>query len=494
MCICIPRMISAQLVIDWAKNIGGTDSENIFEILEIENEGYFLVGITSSMDNVFSNNHGSRDGFLIKIDYEGNILWNKTIGGSNIDNLNSIEKSDDGGYFLAGSTNSIDGDISDPTIINETALSGWMLKINGEGQILWDKKYFAEVGSLFRKIKKDDNGDLIVVGTVNSQIRIYKLDTEGNEIWAEYLEETSNTIFGDFIVNSMNEIILLNSVVVDEDTDEYDIKVTKIDTNGEELWTKTIGGSQSDFGLKIIEISSGEYLLGGSTLSDDGDIGVNNGGGDVLLIKINDEGEINWKRVIGGDSHEIITGIEKYEGGKFLIAGQTISANGELSSEYGGRDAFIGEINQEGSLNWVRYFGGSGTEQFVNIYSSHDSSLILALSSTSVDENIMNNNGGFDLWVSRLTNEITRTYGVNGGNFKIRIGPNPVENQLMVEYLGEKDLSLQMNLINIYGQVLWQNYIDRVEIVDVHKFPAGVMLCEIIVDGKIKVIKRLIKK
>jgi hypothetical protein len=250
----------------FAKTIGGSAANSI---IQSSDGGYVVAGWTSSFIT------GGYDMFVVKLDSSGNVQWAKTIGGSNSDYAWSITQSSDGGYVVAGRTSSFgagDWDI-------------YVVKLDSSGNVQWTKTIggsgLDEANSI---IQSSDGGYVIAGGTGSfgaggSDFYVVKLDGLGNVIWTK----TIGGIFGD----GANSIIQSSDggYAVAGETWSFgagypDFYVVKLDSSGNVQWTKTIGGRYEDTALSIIQSSDGGYVVAGKTRS----FGI--GGDDFYVVKM----------------------------------------------------------------------------------------------------------------------------------------------------------------------------------------------------------------
>ncbi|HEX5316487.1 MAG TPA: T9SS C-terminal target domain-containing protein, partial [Candidatus Kapabacteria bacterium] len=123
--------------IQWQKCFGGTADEEFRSIIQTTDGGFAMAGRTSSTDGQVSGNHGNYDGWVVKVDNTGAIQWQKCLGGSSGDEIFSIIQTSDGGFAVCGQTNSTDGDVSGSHGANNS--DAWVVKLDDAGNIQWKK-------------------------------------------------------------------------------------------------------------------------------------------------------------------------------------------------------------------------------------------------------------------------------------------------------------------------------------------------------------------
>ena len=285
--------------IEWQKCLGGSSGEVANSIQETTDQGFIVAGSTSSNDGDVTGNHGSSDSWVVKLDNLGNIEWQKCLGGSGNDVARSIDETTDGGYIIAGATISNDGDVSG----NHGSMDYWVVKIDSQGNIEWQKCLGGSQFDNAKSIQQTIDGGYIVAGYSESNdgdvsgnhggidMWVVKLDNFGNIEWQECLggsvEDIANsiqeTIDGGFIVAGESSS---NDGNVSGNHGNEDSWVVKLDSLGTIEWQKCLGGSSEDIANSIQETSISSYVLVGKTLSNDGDVSGNNGGEDYWVTKL----------------------------------------------------------------------------------------------------------------------------------------------------------------------------------------------------------------
>lgn len=275
--------LSSTGVILWDKTYGGTGIDVAIEIELDSNGNIFLGGVSGSNANSVKseNSRGSNDYWIIKLDSLGNKLWDKTIGGSGVENFMDFVLHANGNIILYGiSFSNISGEKSQNSFNNSSDL--WIVKIDNSGNVLWDKTYGGDdIEAVGYGICYNDgyyyaicpsfsgiSGVKTEASRGQTDIWVVKLDTNGNFIWDKTIGGGGFDNAIGIMINSTNQLIISSSSdsnISGEKTEDskglQDGWIIAIDTAGTLLWQKTIGGSQSDILVKCNEISSGNYLL-----------------------------------------------------------------------------------------------------------------------------------------------------------------------------------------------------------------------------------------
>ena len=205
---------------------------------------------------------------------------------------------------------------------------------------------------------------------------------------------------------------------INKDHDLVDILLTKLDANGNLVWTKTFGGSLNDYGMSIIATADGNYVLAGYSASSNGDVPGNVGLHDFYISKINGEGNIIWSKNYGFASHDHAHKIIQTSDGGYFVAGYADytgiegsggTGNNGSGHEIGHRNTLhgIGEflglkLDSNGEFLWYRYFGGTQNDRVNDVIEAEDGGILLVGYSESTNFDVTNNKGSYDYWVIKI--------------------------------------------------------------------------------------------
>ena len=335
--------------LQWQRCLGGDYMDRGEDILQLPDGGYAVL-LSSATDNcMYTGNHGGLDYRLIKLDAKGDIEWQKTYGGSKNEYASRMELTKDGGYIIAGETESDNGDVT----INFGDRDFWVIKLNAEGNLQWQKSYGGSGDDEALAVSVAHNGGFIVGGFTNSNDN----DVSGNH-------------------------------------GKQDGWVIKIDDNGNVQWQKCIGGSSQFEYLKSVQATAdGGCVISGSTSSNDGNIsGKHNPlyeSTDVMVVKLNSTGIIEWQKCYGGSNNDYSACIQVTKDGGYVLCGFTESSDGDITCNAGGLDdMWIVKVNSIGALQWQKSIGGNSFDEALYIQTLQDGSYILCgvTCSTNVNE------------------------------------------------------------------------------------------------------------
>jgi len=296
--------------IEWQRTYGGNSWEWPHSIQQTSDGGYVVAGIT------YSFGAGNVDFWVLKLSSIGTMEWQHTYGGSEDDWARSIQQTSDGGYIVAGGTCSF-GFVWEEI---------WILKLYSDGAIEWQKTYGGSRNDSAYSVQQTSDGGYIVAGETqsyvagNTDIWILKLYSDGAIEWQR--------TYGGSRYNSAHSIQQTSDegYVVAGNTDsfgagDYDIWVLKLNSDGTIIeWQHSYGGSGNDSAYSIQQTSDGGYVVAGNT--DSFGAGIE----DIWILKLNPDGTtIEWQHSYGGSNNERAYSIQQTSDEGYIVAGQTYS-------------------------------------------------------------------------------------------------------------------------------------------------------------------------
>ena len=468
----------------WQQCYGGSNGDLSKDIVETAN-GYLITGGTSSNDGDVTFYHGAGDGWLIKVDTVGNILWEKTYGGSDLEYFNRIIPTSDNNFYLLGLSFSSDGDISNDPYPDSPDY--WIVKIDSSGNIIWDRIVGGNMGEVLFTGDATIDGGVVAIGQTSSNDGDISVSYGGNDTWIVKLSnqgelewdytigtdwfDTGQAILatsdGGYLIGS-NSIILeggIGNITCTPHTYGWVEGVLfKLDSNLNVQWQRCYGGSNHDGFFGIIEIEDG-YVLTGSTSSNDGDVSGWHGESDAWIVKMDFEGNIIWQNPLGGSRTESGSNILKTNDGALISVVSTYSNDGNVSgnhsmSEYDA-DIWLAKLNSEGELLSQQCFGGAGNEivEF-GIVKKSDNNFVIAGQTDygpSYDVGCTPHGGNWDVdyWVFEIKDTLTSIQIKPPITGEVKVYPNPAKEYVSFEYAGrEFNNQLNIEIFNSYGEKL----------------------------------------
>ncbi len=494
--------------ISWQQCFGGSEQDIAYDIVEIP-DGYFITGYTWSNDGDVSLNNGLLDGWLIKTDTVGNILWEKTYGGSSGDGFRRIFPDNNGNYILVGGSGSSDGDISyDPYPGSEDF---WVVKIDINGNIIWDKIVGgSDGGEHIWNASPTLDGGVVAVGYTYSTDGDVSVNYGGADTWAVKISsdgelEWDYTIGTDWIDkgqailatsdggyliasnSSIHEDAIGNITCTPHSYGWFEGVLFKLDSNLNIHWQRCYGGSDQDGIFGIIETDDG-YVFTGSTSSNDGDVSGWHGESDAWVVKIDFDGNIEWQNPLGGSRTESGSNILQTSEGDFISVVSTYSNNGDVSGNHGlsefDSDIWFVKLSSTGELLSQQCFGGAGSEivEFGVVKKSDNNFVIAGQSDYGPSYDVActphgGNGVDEDWWVFEI-NDSTLTVPEDRQTAQMKVYPNPANDYVMVEIPGfncKKTVETKIQILNLYGQeVVAKQMTSETAVIDLSTLKDGI--------------------
>lgn len=460
---CLSRSQPIQL--EWQACFGTNLREDAYDVCAT-GDGYIIAG--SGLKN-------SDDGdiLLIRTDLFGNLIWQKLLGGTDGDVPIRILPAGNDCYYVSAVSRSFDGDISFNPYPNGRP-NIWIFKINGIGDIMWDKMYGGtwfengwtacsthDGGMVTTSYTDSDDGDISnYYGSWDTWL--LRTDSLGNKVW----DFTIGTEFLDFpnaIIQTSDLGFLVasgsmpttggNITCQPFNYETSDIVLFKIDSIANIEWQKCIGGSNSEVLVDILEIEDG-YMLAAQVSADDGELtgsgyhyGTTQTGhptSDVWLAKIDFEGNILWHKCYGGTHNEWPNSIFPTNDGGYLIIAETSSNDGDVSgyhNEHGHfSDIWVFKINSTGDLLWQKCFGGLGYERlsWSGVIDNGDGSYVIASTITNINSGdltcLTTPPAGYDIWMIQLRDTtVVSSNHLPKLEYAVKAYPNPANEYVIFE-------------------------------------------------------------
>lgn len=463
----------------WQKTIGGSDADFIDAFEATTDGGYIIGGYSKSniSGEKTENSRGGTDIWIVKIDDSGNIVWQKTYGGSGEDSLFSIKETSDGGYIVgAASDSNISGD---KTENSRGGLDYWILKLNSSGEIIWQKTYGGAQPEFYAYVVETTDGGYFVGGYSDSDVSgdktdptngqrdfwALKLDTSGAIVWQksiggsllDLLSAAFQTTDGGFLLGGFS-----SSGISGDKTEASrgvtDNWIVKLDDNGNVEWDKTYGGNASDVPRDIIQTVDGGYLVGGYSKSNiSGDKTEDSRGDyDYWVLKLDNIGNLVWQKTIGGSAIDYPRNVKQLTDGTYLIAGWSYSniSGDKTQNGNGASDYWLVNLDASGSILSQNSIGGSEYESGTYILESSDGNFVMACSSDSniSGDKTENSRGLDDYWVFKTTPSILGVVENNISSF-LSVYPNPTDGTFTVD-LDREYSNVNVEIYNILGQII----------------------------------------
>lgn len=411
----------------WDKTFGGNENDSGESIIQTTDGGFLIIGYSFSdiSGDKTEKNRGSADFWVIKINSQGNKIWDKTFGGNSFEIVTSCTATSDGGFAIVGPSSS--------NISNEKTEKArgyqdyWVIKFDNNGKKIWDKTLGGDIEStnIPSSIISTLDGGLIIGGTSNSKsanektensvyddLWIVKLDSKGQKIWDKTFGD-KNQIEHFISITSTNDEGFIFAGFFNSSPTNTEYKISKINNQGQKLWdkkftTNRIIGQSPTEKLPIIIYPDGSFILvGNSKIGILGDkTEVNRGKEDIWMIRVNSLGEKIWDKTLGGIENEFPFDVINTSDGGFIISGISYSgiSGDKTETSKGEWDYWIVKVNENGQKVWDKTLGGNDLDWSHSIISTSDGGLMVAgvsFSNTSGDKTDVSK-GSSDYWLVKL--------------------------------------------------------------------------------------------
>jgi hypothetical protein len=332
----------------FAKSYGGAYEDDANSVQQTSDGGYIVAGYTESFG-------AGGDIFLIKTDASGNVIWAKTYGGTGYEEAFSVQQTSDGGYILAGYTGSW------------PYYDIFLIKTDANGNVQWAKTYGGTGSDYASSVQQTSDGGYIVAGWTYSWdgILLIKTDANGDIQWAktyggtgsDYASSVQQTSDGGYIVAGWTNSFGAGN---------YDIFLIKTDANGNIIWAKTYGGISYDWASSVQQTSDGGYIVAGWTNS------FGAGNWDVFLVKTDANGNLQWAKTYGGTRDDWASSVQQTSDGGYIVAGFTYSFGVDWYN------IFLIKTDANGNIIWAKAYGGPDYHQDFSAQQTSDGGYIVA--------------------------------------------------------------------------------------------------------------------
>jgi hypothetical protein len=371
-------------IMQWSKTYGGPNEDVARALVQTSDGGYALAGST------YSFGAGAYDSYLVKTDASGNMMWSKTYGGPNEDVARALVQTSDGGYALAGGTQSFGAGNWD----------FWLVKTDASGNLQWNRTYGGHKNDAASALVQTGDGGYALAGykdsfgTDNGYWWLVKTDAVGSAQW--------NRTYGgpnpgspSALVETTDGGYALAGSIYSFDAGAYDFWLVKTDASGNLQWSRTYDHTHgsinhNDIATALVQTTDGGYALAGIT-----DLASHK---DFWLVKTNTAGSVQWEENYGvqewSDSLDIIIynddqayALVQTTDGGYALAGYTYSY---LSHAW---DSYLIKTNATGGSGWGRTYGGTDVEYAYALVQTTDGGYALAGYTESFGT------GGHDFWL-----------------------------------------------------------------------------------------------
>lgn len=341
----------------WSRNYGGLDYEYAKAVVQMSDGGYAFAGY------IITLSPPDDDAWLVRIDSNGNMMWNRTFGGSSNDMAYALVKTSDGGFAFAGHTASYS---------SNQVVQLWLAKTDSEGTMLWNKTY-GDDAEAFALLQTGDGGYAVAGRFGQADAWLIKTDLNGNVEW--------NKTYGGMQMDLASALTLTNDggyalagVTYSYSQSVSDSWLVRTDANGNPLWNKTYGGSGDDHAYALANTSDGGYAIGCYTYSS---LSTH---GDFYLIKTDANGTVEWDKVYYSTGDDYLASIVQCSDLGYALAGR----RGGSGLNYG--DFWLIKTDTVGNALWNKTYGGERDDWAYSMVQTSDGGYAIAGETRSFGE------------------------------------------------------------------------------------------------------------
>lgn len=352
----------------WIKKIGGSQGEHAYDMKQTRDGGYIIAGDIQSALN-------KADVYLLKLDILGNVVWEKTFGGTDNDRAHSVQQTSDGG-FLIGITTSPEG---------ITADKASLIKTDENGILQWQVALstYTEGNARVCSARQTGDGGYIVVGsiqnpTINRKAWMVKLDANGQKLWETIIGDEVNDV-SLFCIdeNKTGEFFIAGAVTIwNTNGWKNNMYVAKTGSNGKKLWDQIIDAGDWEFARAVQVTSDGGCVTAGECRPN------RDTWSDVLIVKIDAGGSVTWNKTFGSSGTDYSESILE-SGGENYVFGGTLEASGAGSKS---RDYYLVKLNSNGDMVNCRTYGDGRYDRCTSVALCFDGGYVMCGTSYDADD------------------------------------------------------------------------------------------------------------
>jgi hypothetical protein len=362
--LCFSLVVSVDAASMWSQTYGGTKNDWAYSMVGTSDGGYAIAGYTESFGT-------GDDAWLVKTDALGNMQWNKTYNGTGYDGADSLVVTPDGGYALAGGGSG----------------NSWLIKTDSNGVMEWHRTYGGN--DVYSLIVTPDGGYAIAGFTMalgpgpGPDFWLMKTDEFGNMQWNKTYNGAGYESAYSLVTTSDGGYALAGHTW-SYDAGNNDVWLVKTDAFGNMEWNQTYGGTGDDAAYSLVATSDGGYAIAGIWGCDSA------GRRDFWLVKIDSLGNMEWNKTYGGEDHDEARSLVATSDGGYALAGYT---GWNDTHPFHTGDFWLIKTDALGNMEWNRTYGGTMYDRALSLVATSDGGYAIAGYTLSFGA------GGDDFWL-----------------------------------------------------------------------------------------------
>jgi uncharacterized delta-60 repeat protein len=454
--LLLPTFLPAQIT--FKHTYGGALDDEGRSVQQTADGGYIIAGYTCSYGS------GREDVYLVKADSEGNEEWSRVYGGANYDEGWSVRQTADGGYVIAGQTESFGAGFTDL----------YLVRTDPYGETLWTRTYGGTSDDYGYSVELANEGGFVIAGSTKAygaadhDVWLVRVNADGDTLWTrtygisrwEKGYSVDQTADGGYIVAGRT---CANGSI-------WDGYLVRTDSRGDTLWTRVLGGSSHDETWSVQQTTDGGYIVAGYTCS------TGSGAEDLYLVRLGPDGEVLWTRTFGWHDHDVGYSVQQTADGGFIAAGYTYGEHVVQTAFY------VVKVDSAGNTDWGTVFDGPSYERARSVQQTTDGGYVIAGHTTSYGA------GARDVYLiktdslGRVGVEEPETPPARAPGLSLSCSPNPASASVTISLSPSIPLSLSpvLRLFDAQGRLVLSQPV-RASSFTLHpsSLPAGVYVARL---------------
>jgi len=410
----------------WSRTYGGGSGDVCTSIIQTADGGFAMAGTTESFGA------GDGDFWLVRTNAEGESLWSRTFDGEGYDACHSLIQTADGGFALAGEN----------LFIPAAGYSVWLVRTNAEGDSLWSRTYGGRRNDYCTSIIQTADGGFALAGYTNSlgagrfDFWLVRTNAQGDSLWSRTFG-AGNDEQCCSIIQTADGGFALAGTTESFGAGVRDFWLVRTNAEGDNLWSRAFGGESQDYCYSLIQTADGGFALAGETYS----FGV--GRFDFWLVRTNADGDSLWSRAFGGGDYDRCYSLIQTMDEGFALAGSTGSFGAGITAFW------LMRTNAEGDSLWSRVFGG-GEDVCSSLIQTADRGFALAGSTRSFGA------GGSDFWLVKTGADPVSVSDspFQLSTFNFQLCPNPFNASTTLTYSLPRKAPVELGIYDLSGRLV----------------------------------------